>query len=84
MKGAAKELAQLKKESNNDPELMGKLNEIIARSKASITEAWGLAITSPEEAMSVLESLQDVRQEWEDAKQEWRDARDATQEEENW
>lgn len=83
MKSTKKELAQLGSESNNDPVLMGKLNEIFTRANASIAEAWGL-ISSPEEAMGVLEGMQDFRQEWEDAKQEWRDARDATQEEENW
>lgn len=82
IKGTAKELAQLKRESNNDPELIGKLNDIVTRAKASLTEAWGLAISSPEEAMDVLQELQNFGQEWEETVRDWRDARDATQEEE--
>lgn len=76
LKSAPKELAKLKKESNNDADLMSALQEILDNSNVSVKEAWSLAITSPEDAMNALQSLQDMGQEWDDAVNEWRSAQE--------
>lgn len=76
MKGIAKELAQLKRESNNDPELMATLNDIIQQAKDALSAAWSQVVSSPEDAMMALEGIQDLGQSWEEAVNDWRENRD--------
>ncbi|MEK9132506.1 MAG: hypothetical protein AAB606_02250 [Patescibacteria group bacterium] len=72
LKGTSKELAKIAKETNNDAELMDTLNAILSQGLATYKEAWGVAVSSPEEAMILIQSLQDMGQEWDEAVNEWR------------
>lgn len=75
IKGTAKELAQLKRESNNDPELMDALNSIIQQAKDGLSQAWSQVVSSPEDAMSALESMKDLEQTWQETVNDWRESR---------
>ncbi|MBI5754404.1 hypothetical protein HZA40_04650 [Candidatus Peregrinibacteria bacterium] len=72
MKGTVKELAQLKRESNNDPELMDALNDIIRQGKDALKQAWSQVVSSPEDAMAVLEGMKDLGQMWQNTVDDWR------------
>jgi hypothetical protein len=74
--GATRELANVMKESKNDPDLKAAFLDIQVRGKELLKEAWNLAITDPEEAMGVMEDLKGLQEEWSQMIQDWREARD--------
>ena len=83
IKGTARQLAQLKRESNDDPELMGALNGILAQAKEVLKQAWSQLVSSPEDAMAALEGLQDFQQSWQDTINDWRESQSVEEEEWN-
>lgn len=84
MKGVTKELAQLKRESGNDPELMTALNDLIQRAKDALSQAWSQVVSSPEDAMSALEGIRDLEQDWQETVNDWRESQNQNAEEEEW
>ncbi|MEK7171585.1 MAG: hypothetical protein AAB739_01620 [Patescibacteria group bacterium] len=80
MRGVTKELVQLKRESNNDPELMTALNDIIQQAKDALSQAWSQVVSSPEDAMSALEGIQDLEQSWREAVNDWRESQSVEEE----
>ena len=73
LKRMSKELVNIAKETNNDPDLMKTLNSIVADGIETYKQAWGIAISSPEDAMSEVQSLEGMGQDWSDAINEWRE-----------
>jgi hypothetical protein len=72
LKAAVKERAKVAKATKNNVELMAALDAIIANANATYKEAWSLAISAPEDAMSLIQSLQSVGQDWNDTIEEWK------------
>lgn len=82
IKGTARQLKQLKRESNNDPELMNALKDIVNQAKEGLKLAWSQLFSEPEDAMSALEGLDQFGQDWEDTINDWRESRAENEEEE--
>lgn len=75
MKRIPRELAQIKRESNNDPELISALNDIVQQAKDTLTQVWSQVVSSPEDAMTAMEGLKDLEQTWNETINDWRESR---------
>lgn len=80
LKGSTREMAQLKRESNNDPELMKSLQGILDSANADVKNIWANVVTDPEGAMDSLESMKSMGEEWNDTVNTWRESK----QEDNW
>lgn len=69
-----KELEQLKKESKNDPELMGTLNDIMSQLKELLKQAWTTAISNPTETIETIQSIRDLAPDWVYTIDDWRES----------
>ena len=75
LKGTVREMAQLKRESNNDPELMNALQDILNGANGNVKSIWANVVTDPEGAMETLQSMQDMGNEWNDTVNMWRESK---------
>lgn len=74
-KNTPRELEGLKEESNNDPELIPALENLLSRARESLKQAWTYVLTSPDDAEAALQSLQGIGEDWDETVNDWRESR---------
>ncbi len=67
-------LESIRRATNNDPELMSVLDGIASQANDLLNQAWVIAITSPDEALDILMSRQDLHIDWTDATDSWKES----------
>ncbi len=69
-----KNLKNIAREAGQDSEVIATLTGLVDQAREALKQAWSLAITDPEQAMSTLENTHDLQQQWDETVNNWRDS----------
>lgn len=71
LKNFRSDLKNIAEKTGNDENVISTLEGLLSESDVALKQVWALAITDPEEALSTLQSMQELEAQWYDTLNEW-------------